>query len=313
MYGRPPNGVDSLLSANFSDHSRMRRVLDHAFSAKAFKAQEPTVSSYVDNLISRLREQVHGPAEGRVDVVKWYHWMSFDVIGDLAFADKFKCLENQRYHPWVEMVFGNLKGLAYITAGRRFPILRTLIPRLIPRHIINQINDHWQYTAEKLTQRLVLETERPDFLSPILKNNTDEKGISRDEKQSNAVLFVVAGSESIATNLSGATWHLLRRPETMKKLIEEIHSTFQNELEITAQSVAQLPYLLAVLAETNRIYPTALTGQACTVWPGGDNIAGHWVPGNVSTVLSNAFLLLLVPVMHSWIMFSPMDPTDISY
>ena len=45
VYGRPPNGVDSLLSANFSDHSRMRRVLDHAFSAKAFKDQEPIVYS----------------------------------------------------------------------------------------------------------------------------------------------------------------------------------------------------------------------------------------------------------------------------
>ena len=238
----------------------------------------------MENLISRLHEEVNSSAEGQVDVVNWYHWMSFDVIGDLAFADKFECLENQRYHPWVQMVFGNLKGLVYITAGSRFPIFKRFLPLLIPKHIVNQINDHWQYTAQKLEQRMRLEEERPDFLSPILKNNTDGKGISRDEILSNIGLFVVAGSESIATNLSGATWFLLRNPEMMKKLNEEVHGAFKCEREINTQSVAQLPYLLAVLAETNRMYPTALTGQACTVWSGGDTIDGNWVPGNVSTL-----------------------------
>ena len=312
MYGRPPNGVDSLLSASFNDHSRMRRVLDHAFSAKAFKDQEPIVYSYVDSLISRLYEQVNGSAKGRVDVVKWYHWMSFDVIGDLAFADRFECLESQRYHPWVEMVFANLKGLAYITAGSRFPIFRRLLPFLIPKHIKNQINNHWQYTAQKLTQRMALKTERPDFLSLILKNNANGKGISQDEIQSNMGLFVVAGSESIATNLSGATWFLLQNPGMMKKLIEEVHGTFQHEREITVQSVARLPYLLAVLAETNRMYPTALTGQACVVWSGGDTIDGHWVPGNVSSIPKSILQHVYLNLQNFFLVFCGLPSYTIS-
>ena len=283
VYGKPPNGVHSLLTAPRGDHARMRRVLDHAFSDKAYKEQEPIVVSYIDKLIKRLNEQTHDSNQGQVDLVKWYNWMSFDVIGDLSFGQSFNCLETQTYHPWVETIFGNLKGISFMGACNRFTIFRYVLPFLIPKRITRMVDDHWAATTANVERRLDLGTSRSDFISPIIEQNKGEKRrLEHEEIMSNASLFVIAGSESIATNLSGTTYYLLKNPDAMRCIKSEIDSTFASEDEITPDSVSHLPYLIACLSETNRIYPTALTGQAMVVLPPGDVICGQRVPGGVS-------------------------------
>ena len=291
VYGKPPNGVHSLLTAPPGDHARIRRILDHAFSDKAYKEQQPIVVGYIDKLIERLTEQVHDQNRDQVDLVKWYNWMSFDVIGDLSFGKSFKCLETQTYHPWVETIFGNLKGICLMGACNRFVIPRYILPFLIPKHITRMINDHWAATTANVERRLSLGTSRSDFMSPIIEQNKgDKRKLEHEEIMSNASLFVIAGSESIATNLSGTTYHLLKNPVTMRRIKAEVDSAFTSEDEITPDSVSHLPYLIACLAETNRIYPTALTGQAMVVPPLGDDICGYRVPGGVS------YIPALVPV-----------------
>jgi cytochrome P450 len=261
----------------------MRRVIDHAFSDKASRDQEPIVTGHIDNLIQRLHVQTSGPNQGQVDVVEWYNWMSFDIIGDLSFGQSFACLETQTYHPWVDTIFGNLKGITFMGACNRFTIPRYILPFLIPKRIKQMMNDHWAATTANVDRRLKLGTDRPDFMSPILRHNNDEKAsLRREELMSNASLFVIAGSEAVATNLVGTTYYLLQNPNIMRKIREEVDSAFTSEDQITPQSVANLPYLQACLSETNRIYPGALTGQAMKVPPAGDAICGIWVPGGVS-------------------------------
>ena len=101
--------------------------------------------------------------------------MSFDVIGDLSFGQSFNCLETQTYHPRVETIFGNLKGIALIGACNRFAILRYLLPFLIPKRITRMMADHWATTTANVEHRLKLGTERSDFMSPIIEHNKGEK------------------------------------------------------------------------------------------------------------------------------------------
>ena len=245
-YGKPPNEVHSLLTAPKGDHARMRRILDHSFSDRAYKEQEPIVVGYVDNLIMRLNEQIHDQNQSQVDLVKWYNWMSFDVIGDLSFGQSFNCLETQTYHPWVETIFGNLKGISLTGACNHFAILRYVLPLFISKRITRMIDDHWAATTSNVERRLNLDTSRSDFLSSIIEPNKAEKrSLAHEEIMSNASLFVIAGSESIATNLSGTTYHLLKNPVPKRCIKAEIDSTFTSEDEITPDSVSQLPYLIA--------------------------------------------------------------------
>lgn len=69
------NGVNSLLHAADDDHSRMKRVLGHAFSAKALRGQEEFVHQYVDLFVQRMKETI-ASGENILDVVKWYGWLT---------------------------------------------------------------------------------------------------------------------------------------------------------------------------------------------------------------------------------------------
>lgn len=60
------------------EHSRMRRVLSHGFSEKAVREQEPLIQEYVDLLIRSLHEAV---VEGPQNMVSWYDFVAFDIIG----------------------------------------------------------------------------------------------------------------------------------------------------------------------------------------------------------------------------------------
>lgn len=53
----------------------------HAFSDSALLEQEPLLTSYFDLLVSKLKQQIDGPAHGRVDMMAYYNFATFDIIG----------------------------------------------------------------------------------------------------------------------------------------------------------------------------------------------------------------------------------------
>jgi cytochrome P450 len=298
VYRKPPNEIASLLTANRADHARMRRVLGHAFSDRASRDQEPVVESYVDILIKRLHEQVEGLEGGKLDISNWFRWLSFDIAGDLSFGESFECLQNQQLHSWANMITGFLKADVCLGACNRFYAFQRILPYLIPKQTRLMMDDHWAATVEKVSRRLKLGARRPDFISPIIKYNEEGKGLTEGEIQSNASLFIVAGSDSVATVLTGTTFYLLQHPEVMRKLTDEVRSTFKTEKEINSRSVARLPYMIACLDETSRIYPTVSTGQAVVVAPEGDMIGNTWIPGGVSFVHSAIHITLEFHTVH---------------
>ncbi|MCJ1282481.1 hypothetical protein MMC26_001804 [Xylographa opegraphella] len=285
VYGKPVNGVDTLLTADRLDHPRMRRVLDHAFSSQALKEQDSIILGTVDKFIQCLTNQASQPSTAKVDMAKWFNWMTFDLIGDLAFGESFNCLEEQVNHPWVQMIFGNLQGIVYLNACSRFSLLASILPYLIPSRIKKMIEEHWQLTLSMLRRRIDRGTKRRDFVSPILENNT-KKTLKPGEMEANASLFMIAGSDSVAASLAGATWYLMRNPDVLEKLRHEIDEYIQVHGEITIRQIDQLPYLAAVVNEAWRIYPVALAGQASIVPSGGDTISGYWIPGNTGVSMN---------------------------
>lgn len=106
--------------------------------------------------------------------------------------------------------------------------------------------------------------------------------LSFDKISGNAFILVVAGSETTATTLSGATYLLLTHPDVLEKLNQEVRSAFKSADEININSVGKLSYMLAVLNEALRMYPPVTSNLLREVPPGGGQIAGHYVAGGVS-------------------------------
>lgn len=282
------SGVESnILVANDADHSRMRRILSHAFSDKALREQEPLLQSYIDSLISGLKKQIDSPTKGKVNLADWFNWTTFDMIGDLSFGESFNCLKDEHYHPWVASIVDNLRLIVVQSVTIRFPPLSRLLRLFVPKSAIEARKTIFGLAKEKVEWRINTKTTRPDFMSYILKHNEDEgkPGMTREEINRNAHTLIVAGSETTATHLAGSIWFLLNNPHCMENILEEIRE-FKSAEELTVHNITPLPYFQAVVDEVFRMYPPAIAGQPRIVPKGGDTISGHFVPGGVSRVPS---------------------------
>lgn len=250
-YRNPKPGQSNIINAVDSDHKRMRRSLAHAFSEKALRNQEDVMRKYLDLFIEKITEKA--TKHEALDIVSWYNFTTFDLIGDLAFGEPFGCLESGGYHPWVSMIFETIRNGVYGQVFRRNPLFKPLAPLVVPRKLQQSLRDHQELTRKTAMRRIEEGgTEREDFMSYILKHN-DEKGLTVPEIIENSSILIIAGSETTATQLSGTTFQLLTNRDVYDKLVAEIRSTFSSVDEITLNSVNNLKYLLAVFDEGFRM------------------------------------------------------------
>lgn len=245
--GRP---VSNLITSNHDDHKRMRRLLSHAFSMKALRNQDEILNRYVNLFITELSKRAQQGVA--VDMVAWYNFATFDLIGHLALGQPFGCLESGQYHPWIKRIFNSIKTIAITQVITRLG-LRNWVALLTPKSLKKATMEHLQFTEHAALARLDAgDTSSQDFMSYILRYN-DEKGMSTAEVIENSGLLITAGSETTATLLSGTTYLLLTNREKYNKLTSEIRSAFSSEDEITLSRVDQLKYLLAVFSEGFRM------------------------------------------------------------
>ncbi|KAM5347567.1 hypothetical protein ACJ41O_007391 [Fusarium nematophilum] len=247
---KPPHGQVDLTTADNEGHRRSRRVLAHAFSERALRGQEDIMQDYVSKFISQLTSRAnHG---GVVDIVKWFNFTTFDIIGDLAFGEPFGCLDSGGYHPWVRKIFESVKIIPFAVAVERLGLGKTMY-MLTPPSLKKSEEEHFQLSKATALKRIESRnTDREDFMSYILRHN-DEKGMTESEIAATSRVLIIAGSETTATLLSGTTFYLLTNRDKYEKLVEEIRSSFSSKEEITIARVSQLQYLIAVFKEGLRI------------------------------------------------------------
>ncbi|RFU80503.1 cytochrome p450 monooxygenase [Trichoderma arundinaceum] len=283
-FAEPYNETWSILQADADAHSRMRRVIAPAFSDKALREQDSLIQGYVGLFIQRLHEQGETEAKGKVDIVRWYNYFTFDIIADMTFGEPFYCLRDSDYHPWVEMVFTSVRAITLNSVIRRYPLLQSIAKRFAPKNLLEMRRNFNMFVFDRVTKRLAMETAKPDLMTQIV--NHPKEQLTKDEIDSNANITLVAGSETTASLLSGCTYLLLKNPDKLRKLTDEIRGTFNNSSEVTVAAVNELPYLNAVLTEALRIYPPNASGFMRIVPGSGDFLAGYWIPGGTAVSIS---------------------------
>ncbi|KAH8678803.1 cytochrome P450 [Tricladium varicosporioides] len=283
-WASPPGQSESLASAGTEEkHARMRRTLDKGFTQRALRLQEPMIQEYAARLIGRLQDQTLDRAKGfQVDIVPWFNYFTFDLFGDLAFGESFNCLENSEYHPWVALIFNNVKALTWIISARFYPAINYILLKSIPPSIKKLQTDHFDLVVDKVQRRMNLEVSRPDLMEYVMKGNEKYQSMTRDELDSTFSILVNAGSETIATVMSGTLNHLMASPEMLHTLVQEVRSSFSTETEITLDALKSLPYLNAAINEGLRICPPIPIMLPRLVPKEGDSVCGIWLPGGTS-------------------------------
>lgn len=268
-------GATSLLwLADHNEHMRHRKVLSPSFSTASLDAQEPIITGYIDLLMQRFRERAGQP----IDMWAWFNYTTFDIIGDLTFGESFGGVRDAGLHPWIKFIFSNLHMMMFSQIVSRLEWLGGFIDLCIPKRLREQMEAHAQSTRDKVDRRRMRDTDRPDFITGILKYVDQPGGITSNELYADSQIFLMAGSETSATLLAVAVYYLLRTPAVLARLQQEVRSVFSSESEIRFNAVSKIPFVKAVINEALRIHPPLPSGINRRVPAGGATVEGHFLP-----------------------------------
>jgi cytochrome P450 len=300
------NQVGFIMTAPPADHAQMRRVLSHGFSDRGLRDVEPRMIAMLDKMTDRLmslctrpkrlrRKQATTcakiPGEATVDIAKWCNFLTFDMIGELAFGQSYGCLETGASHPWVKptVELTHYSGIVAVL-GRRMVSHQEHRLAALEKCCTRQAET--DLLSEALRQARISKdvSDSPDSHVLIVCLLIHHQPQAWNKLVMNASVLGVAGSETTATTLTTALYFLLTNPDTYQKLLMEVRGAFENEAEMTINAVNKLDYMLACLSETTRMLPAVPGGLPRVVPHGGRVLNGARVPEKVYTSIPSLIL-----------------------
>ncbi|KAH9908280.1 putative cytochrome P450 [Xylariomycetidae sp. FL2044] len=266
-------------------HSEGAKLYRPAFSHQALRDQEHVVHHHTDAFVRQLTRRANQDIS--INICQATEWLTFDIIGDLAFGEPFGAVKNWEHHPWVSILLQAIYGGSVAAMGKRVPTLKLILPWLMPKDALATWQRHEVLTRGKVRRRVEIgdSNDRQDFFAHIIRNNLQ----SEDQMVQEATTFLTAGAETSATTLASAFYFLTRHPECLQQLREELRGTFQSYDTINGDMLARLPYLNAVLEETFRIHPPVPAGLP-RVSP-GEFVDGTYVPEGVYLSTDNMAMM----------------------
>lgn len=140
-----------------------------------------------------------------------------------------------------------------------------------------------RFALEEETKDKPESEKRKDFMHYLIKARDPETGekFTPQDLVMEAALLVGAGSDTSSTALSGIFFYLTHDPAVLKRLQDEVRSSFDNVEEIkSGAKLSGLRYLRACIDEGLRMTPPVPTILSRRVLPGGATIDGHHLPAD---------------------------------
>ncbi|KAE8390154.1 cytochrome P450 [Aspergillus alliaceus] len=286
-YIKSDNDVSNISNANDRDHRWLRRIQAHAFSEKAISLQQAYIQKHVDLFISRLGDEIGSTRKGIINAVQWFTYLTTDIIGELAFGENFDEFRKVQMFPWFENLHWTVKSFAFFRELSRYPrvITYTMMFFMTPR---SRLFSQWNaidFGKELAGKRMKRGADQVDFMSYILRHN-DERTLSDVEIAVSSITFMIAGSETTATLMSGLAYLLLKNPSTLQKLTAVIRRDFPDSTGMTFLKLQKHDYINAVLSEALRLYPPAPDSLFRVAPAEGGLLAGKFIPPGTSVTVN---------------------------
>ncbi|PGH28239.1 hypothetical protein AJ80_00130 [Polytolypa hystricis UAMH7299] len=257
-----------------AQHDRRRRVWSPAFSDKALRGYEQRMSRFLDQLVAKMTTLAGQP----VNVKSWFNRYTYDIMGDLSFGTSFDMLESKDEHFAIKILN---EGVS--TLGLLIPIWFAKLMMSI-----SSAMGEWERFVEfclgQLTARMSRKEPIPDILTTLLAPFGDWKPTQAEMHllQAESQLIIIAGSDTTAAALVYIFYELLRHPEHIKTLREEMASHVLDKEHISHLELQHLDHLNGVINESLRLHPSVPTAAQRLTPPEGIDIDGIHIPGNMT-------------------------------
>ncbi len=311
-----------------AEHTRKRKLVSNTFAPRSVLQFEPYIRDCLELFVRRwdgLIENSAPPPSSQpqsksggggydddavayLDCLKWFNYVAFDIIGDLAFGVPFGMLRagadiaevrlsrdsTPLYAPAVEILYR--RGEVSATLGC-LPQLKPWAPWL-PDPFFSRglaaVRNLAGIAIARVRDRLENPPDvgRRDILA-LLQEGRDCKGepLGFEELAAEALTQLIAGSDTTSNTSCALLYHVARTPGVLRRLQEELDAAVPEDgaggSPVPAfDAIRNLPYLEAVINETLRHHSTSGIGlpREIPADAPGITVAGHYFPPG--TVLS---------------------------
>lgn len=202
---RSKTGAVAMSVARAEAHDRMRKAWAYPFSTTALLQQEALVTGHIDKMINQLRllasqnpkgvDQSHCLGQAVVDLSSWFKYLTFDILGELTFAEPFGCLDQGADTKWSTSVSQLGRAVMMEQPTRRLVgegrLQKALLRLLVPKDAMKWRLTHFENSTRKTLHRIADEDRsHKDFLFYILKNSDAKRALTVDEIVVNSSLMM---------------------------------------------------------------------------------------------------------------------------
>ncbi|KAJ2897481.1 hypothetical protein MKZ38_004648 [Zalerion maritima] len=299
------------------DHARKRKVLSSAYALKNLENWEHKVADKVQRLIVQFDKRCTAPLpKGQtfpdpkdltIDYRAWTNFFSLDAIADIGVSERLGLLDQGH-----DRVVAQAKdGTKFETSLRDalYPIARKqslLVWDYDKYHLIDKLSNLIPYYKKMgdasfywdavVLRRAAYRLERyrageklDDFFQALMEDkNGSPNNLEWGEIIAEVNIMMNAGSVTTAIAVTNVLYQLLKNPETLAKLQEEVDGVLdEDEIVASYDKVKHLPYLRACLDESLRLFPPTPQGLTRKTPPEGIWIMDYFVPGNTTVAVSS--------------------------
>jgi len=207
---RADRGNKAMLNRDAPDHTRLRRLVQKAFTPRVIELLKPRIAELVDELLDRASGQGQGRGDGRGQRGGHGGQGEADLIPDFAFPLPFAVIsemmgiepaDGEQLRAWSSLLVRTLEPLAdptlIVAIGEAADAMREFLQAAIARKHAHPVDD--------LLSALISAEEQGDVLS-------DEELLEQ------VMLLYIAGHETTVNLIGNGMLALMRFPEQWERL-----------------------------------------------------------------------------------------------
>ncbi|KAA8516659.1 hypothetical protein F0562_016835 [Nyssa sinensis] len=227
----------SLAFGNYGAYWRMLRRLCSTELLLSRRINETAIlrQKCIDNMIRWIEEDaVASRAQGRLGEVQLSHFLflfAFNLLGNLMLSRDLLDSQSKEGHEFFDAMNKIMEWAGKPNVADYLPFLKWMDPLGIKRNMVRDMGQAMKIAARFVDERVQekqsgREKVKKDFLDVLLEYEGDGKEGSDKISERNVIVIILemffAGSETSSSTIEWAMAELLRSPNSMRKVKEEL-------------------------------------------------------------------------------------------
>ncbi|KGO75955.1 Cytochrome P450, E-class, group I [Penicillium italicum] len=275
-------------------HKRRRKMINSLFSAKSIDQLAPIVLGVIKRALKKAAESHE--KKKPLDIQRLYTGVTIDTIMRVLCDEQLYLIEAEEEEPPFMATLRTFSANFFLM--KHIPIL-TMLAANMPTRLSEWLVPGDAQFRRKVTEWIekredkhrkgikTAEDGRKTILDLLLQPEDGSTPLRKASVVDETYSFCFAGTHTTSLTISMATYYLLKNPEKLEQLREELRGVKENSQGMLEyRDICRLPYLTAVIKESLRL-SSPVPGVIPRVVPaGGITWAGHFLPEGTSVSIA---------------------------